>query len=286
MSQSPEFSLIVATAGRTAELDLLLSSLVKQQSGTDNFEVIICDQNPPGYLEAVLARYRQSLSLVHLYSERKSLSYSRNKGIAEAQGKFLTFPDDDCQYYPDTIQVMHNQLQRENEIDLLIGTVYDRQQQKYVFKKTPAQSTLVTKYNFHAFVSSIALVVRNNNIRFDENFGIGEAYHSNEDADLLLSCIEKKFKLLYIPELQFCHPPYDARNMSVEKLGRYGIGFGALVRKHLSPVLLYLFIKVLVFQVLMMAKALFSFNLTELQRRKAALSGRIKGFFIFKKSAL
>lgn len=284
MQQLPEFSLVVATAGRTIELDALLNSLLSQELNSSFFEVIICDQNPSGFLEQVLSKYKDSLSIVHLYSPRKSLSHSRNLGIARARGTYLTFPDDDCQYYPDTLAVIHKWLSNEIKCDVLIGTVYDREKQKYVFKKTPEVQTVVTKHNFHAFVSSIAMVVRNKEVQFDERFGIGEAYHSNEDADLLLTCLSRNFNLLFVPDLQFYHPPYDASNMSIEKLKRYGIGFGALVRKHWSSALLYLFFKVLVFQVLMMLKALILLEFSEFSRRKAALRGRIRGFLIFKKA--
>jgi len=284
MQHSPKFSLIVATAGRTVELDSLLNSLCQQQIPVSNFEVIICDQNPLGFLDTVISKYRASLSLVHLLSSRKSLSHSRNLGIKIAKGEFLTFPDDDCQYYPDTLKIALEALDKNKTIDLLIGTVYDREKQKFVFKKTPTVQTTITKNNFHSFVSSIAIVVRNRQILFDERFGIGEMYHSNEDADLLLTCLENDFHLHFTPELQFYHPPYDASNMSTEKLMRYGIGFGALVRKHLSITLLNLYFKVIVFQILMMMKALLQGSVTEFKRRKAALAGRIKGFIVFRAS--
>lgn len=281
MQSAPKFSLIVATAGRKEELDQLLASLCQQQLPASFFEVIICDQNPPGFLDEVLSKYKPHLDLVHIFSPKKSLSHSRNLGIQQARGSFLSFPDDDCQYYADTLQVCYQTFEQQSDIDLLLGTVYDRKKKTFVFKRTPVEETRVTKNNFHAFVSSIAIIVRNKNIKFDERFGIGERFHSNEDADLLLTCLKNGFKLVYIPTLQFYHPPYDANNMSVEKLYRYGIGFGALVRKHLSPALFYLYFKVIVFQILMITKALLQFNFTELKRRQAALNGRIKGFFLF-----
>ena len=54
-------SLAIATIGRTAELERLLDSLCAQSH--QNFEVLIADQNPMGFLTASLNRYEGKLRI-------------------------------------------------------------------------------------------------------------------------------------------------------------------------------------------------------------------------------
>lgn len=282
MSHLLEFSLVVATAGRLTELDHFLLSLCQQKLSGDLFEVIICDQNEPGFLNDLVSKYSGKLKILHLYSTRKSISYSRNLGIDSAKGRYLTFPDDDCLYYADTLYTLSQELKKYQYPEMLIGTVYDRTNKKYVFKKTPTSNQNINFWNFHVMVSSISIAVKNNNIKFDERFGIGEKYHSNEDADLILTCLESDNRLVFSENLQFFHPPYSSVNMSSEKLLRYGIGFGALCRKHFNFPISILFFKVIVFQLLMITKSLATLNRIELLRRWNALKGRIIGFKIYR----
>lgn len=282
---APRYSLIVATFNRRDELRTLLQSLTRQQLPLHLFETIIVDQNPPGFLDDIITEFKTELSLVCLTSGRKSLSASRNAGIRVAKGNFLLFPDDDCTYYEDTLKSLDQCLSKKPGLELVIGTVFDRQRGTHVFKKTPATSCPIRIGNFHAFVSSIALAVANKQVQFDEDFGIGEKYHSNEDADLILNCLKRGFSSWYLADMQFNHPPYNAQTMSREKLYNYGIGFGALVRKHLSAAILFLYFKVLVYQVLKIMQAALQGNGEEIKRRYAALSGRCKGFILYRRKS-
>jgi hypothetical protein len=98
---------------------------------------------------------------------------------------------------------------------------------------------------------------------------------------MILTFLDKKLRVIYSPLIEFDHPPYNASTMSIDKLRKYGIGFGAMCKKHLSPVILLLFLKVLTFQFLMILKGFITFNKLEIKRRRAAFTGRIKGFFLY-----
>ena len=93
-------SLITSTLGRREILGRLLTSL-EQQSYRD-FQIIIVDQNPDGYLDAVLAGHRQTLNLHHIRSP-KGVSRGRNAGLQASTGEILAFPDDDCWYPPELL---------------------------------------------------------------------------------------------------------------------------------------------------------------------------------------
>lgn len=277
-----KFSLVVATLNRKTELQMFLDSITNQTLDRLLFEVIIVDQNENDLINEVINTYSNHLNIEYIKSNRKGLSYNRNIGLKRAKGEYIAVPDDDCVYYPDTLEKALTQLSTFSFPDMIIGRVYDRNLGRYIFKKTPEYSIKIEQDNFYSVVSSITFFFRKSDIKFDEDFGIGEKYCSNEDGDLILSILEKGGKVIYSPLIEFNHPPYDSKTMGLEKLYKYGIGFGAMCRKHFSVLILILFLKVLVFQFLMLCKETLVFNFYLAKRRRVALSGRLNGFFLYK----
>ncbi len=78
------FSLIVATLGRTAELQRLFESLERQTHR--DFEVIVVDQNTDGRLLPILDAFATKLTIRRLTSI-PGLSRARNVGLREATGE-------------------------------------------------------------------------------------------------------------------------------------------------------------------------------------------------------
>ncbi len=279
-----KFSLIVATFNRSFELELFLESLVNQTFPASLFEVIIVDQNESDLIDPIVSMYSGRLKITHIRSGRKGLSYNRNLGIAASTGEYLCVPDDDCTYYPDTLQEVVNQLDFLQEPDMIIGKVFNRDRKKYVFKKTPANSIVVNKSNFYHLVSSITIFFKKNEILFDEDFGIGAKYHSNEDGDFILTFLSAGKMVIYSPLIECNHPPYSPENMSRQKLYEYGIGFGAMCRKFSSVNLFILFAQVLAFQSLMVLRYLITFDKENRVRRWKSLLGRVVGFITYRSS--
>jgi glycosyltransferase involved in cell wall biosynthesis len=277
-----KFSLIVATLNRGPELEVLLESLVNQTFPTSLFEVVIVDQNNSDLILPIVSAYSQRISINHIKSPQKGLSYNRNIGIQASKGEYLCVPDDDCTYYPDTLQAVFNQLEFWQMPDMVIGKVFDRESGKYIFKKTPDKSIIVNKSNFYHLVSSITIFFKKSEIMFDENFGIGATYPSNEDGDFILTFLSNNKRVIYSPLIDCNHPPYSAENMSRQKLFDYGIGFGAMCRKHMSLNMLILFFKVFAFQFLMILRYLILLDKENITRRWKSLSGRCAGFINYR----
>src|SRR5271156_3083099 len=93
--EMPAVSLVMCTYGRTDCIIRLVCSLETQTSS--DFELIIVDQNPPGALDAIIARASQKLQVRYVRSE-PGLSRARNVGIKHHRGAIVAFPDDDCWY--------------------------------------------------------------------------------------------------------------------------------------------------------------------------------------------
>ncbi|MFZ0598785.1 MAG: glycosyltransferase family A protein, partial [Flavobacterium sp.] len=121
-----KISLIVSTYGRYKEVELLFESIANQDCNFEIFEVIVVDQNDNLNLDALIADYSTKFNLVHFKADFKGLSKAKNKGIDLARGLIITFPDDDCTFYPDTISNALNFFQINPEIDIVYGSVFER----------------------------------------------------------------------------------------------------------------------------------------------------------------
>jgi glycosyltransferase involved in cell wall biosynthesis len=75
------FSLIIATLGRTKELETLFDSLASQ--AYPEFECIIVDQNPDRRVKDIVDRWRDVLPL-RVVDSAPGLSRARNVGLAFA----------------------------------------------------------------------------------------------------------------------------------------------------------------------------------------------------------
>ncbi len=115
-------SVIVATYQRTKELNRALDSLATQTY--DNLEIILVDDNQsPAWNEKVAAivedfmRRNPTVSMKVIVNRRNQGSAkTRNIGISESSGQFVTFLDDDDMYLPDKVK---------NQVSFMLKGNYD-----------------------------------------------------------------------------------------------------------------------------------------------------------------
>ncbi|WP_323078759.1 glycosyltransferase family A protein, partial [Aeromonas hydrophila] len=117
-----KFSLIVATINRVEPLDLLFRSLCIQTY--KNFEVILVDQNTKGQLDGLVNKYAEKLDIKRIFSE-KGLSKARNRGLDMADGDIVCFPDDDCWYYPNTLEIVKSKFSKNQSVFGFTGRCID-----------------------------------------------------------------------------------------------------------------------------------------------------------------
>ncbi|HFQ4952809.1 TPA: glycosyltransferase family 2 protein [Vibrio vulnificus] len=224
-----KFSLILATIGRKEEICRLFDSLSKQKY--NNLEVILVDQNEPGYLSEVVDKYTSFIDIKHIYSPR-GLSVARNVGLKHASGDIYCFPDDDCWYYPDTLLKVKDQLKNNSSLFGVTGRCVDENGYESV-AKFGAKDTIIDRINVFSSAVSITLFVRKNTIKFNELIGAGadSIYGSGEETDYVLSLLECGYVLRYSPELVVGHPNVMTFPSS-ERAFKYGCGMGYLLRTH------------------------------------------------------
>lgn len=189
----PSISLVLATLGRADEISRLVESLAKQTQTLH--ELVVVDQNPDDRVIPYLAQARQTgLAVKHLRLTKPNLSAARNRGIAEASGDVIAFPDDDCWYAPDLIEQVQLAFLQYPGWDALVAQWVE--QAEGVGRQVVEGQTL-SAAAWRQFrggeASSISLFVKASALRrfggFDDRFGVGQWFGAGEETDLLLNLL-------------------------------------------------------------------------------------------------
>lgn len=223
-------SLIVCTLGRTEPLRRLLASLAEQRYRS--FEVIVVDQNPETYLDAVLDAH-PGLPLVRLRSA-KGLSRGRNAGLKQASGEIIGFPDDDCWYDPGVVASADRFFASHPDVDLLSGRTLDAEGNDSVNRYWP-ESGPITRANVFGTGNSNTIFIRRQVVTgvrgFDETLGVGAStpFQAGEESDFLLRSLERGHRGFYDRDFVVRH---DQVSETMERLHAYSVGFGRVARLH------------------------------------------------------
>ncbi len=235
---SPRLSLIVATHGRTHELRRLLASVVEGDS--DEIEVIVVDQNPPGFLDPVLDEFAGALQLVHLRAARGA-SRARNVGLRSARGEVVGFPDDDSFFPPGTLRALGLAFELDPSRDGVIGTFIDPNGAPGLPWPDPpgwVSPAVVWRrtVTFTCFVRRETLAAVEG---FAEEMGPGadSTCQSGEDGDLMLRVLKLGARVWHDPEIKVAHPPLfpDFSRWTRNKRYRYARSDGQVLRRHPMP---------------------------------------------------
>ncbi len=235
-SETVKISLVVATLGRTVQLDRLFESLARQDF-TD-FEVIVVDQNPDDRLEYLVKRsWAFPLSRIHTPNAR-GLSRARNAGWKVAKGELVIFPDDDC-WYPPWLLSRGTKLLAASQGDVLTGRAADESGRDINgrYSKAPHR---VDRSN--VWISGIEWVMlfRKSALQavkgFDEEIGVGAStpWQACEGQDILLRILDKGLTCHFDPTFFGHHMEFDQlAPKAMQAKGReYGRGLGYVLRVH------------------------------------------------------
>lgn len=279
-----DISLIVATYGRYQEVDKFLDSISRQEYDLKKIEVIIADQNDNIDLAPVVEKYKDRYTINHIRVSEKGLSKSKNLGIEAASGAIVSFPDDDCCFYPDTVSNAIRFFDRHPGTDVIYGKVYDRESGENIMREWLNHEKKLNLKNFHLNYSSIACFSRKKDLTFDTHFGVGAYYGSGEELDYVITAIKRKYTVVYTPSVEVWHPQLNVQSMNADKVYRYAKGYAAVLKKHVCPELLVLLTGSIGMQVVLLAKAILALNKPDIRKRRFAIAGRLAGFYEFKRS--
>jgi len=239
MSDQPEFSLVVPTLGRTDEVAALLASIARSERRS--YEVIVVDQNRDGRLDALCREWAQRLPLQQLPMDGRGAALARNLGARQACGRFLNFPDDDCELLPHTLDQAANLL-RETGAPVVVGASVDR---AGTFSNTrfATGARWITPRTLWGRCIEFTIFFERKTFAssggFDPRFGVGARYGADEGPELLLRLMRSlpPRSVYYSDCVRFYHPD-KARSFDPADIARshsYARGSGALLAKVPEP---------------------------------------------------
>jgi len=271
-------SLVIPTYGRYEEVRKLLFSISRQTVPPEQIEVIVVDQNEKINLTDVIKEYNDSLKIKHIKSTVKGVAYNKNLGLKAATADIITFPDDDCTFYEDTVEKALEMFKELPDASVIYGRVYDRERKRNVMRHWPTETKKLDKFNFHLRYSAITCFTRVNTLMFDERFGTGSKYGVGEELDYIMQALRSGYKIYYTPDIDVWHPELNVNVMSEEKTYYYALGYGATFRKNMLVQFLIIYLLSCSYQLLSAAKEFFKGDRMLARKRWLALKGRVAGF--------
>lgn len=235
-----KFSLVMATLGRDKEIERLFDSLCAQS--WRDFEVIVIDQNEDDRVVRVIQRFSDRLRIRHLTSE-KGLSRARNVGLRQADGDVVCFPDDDCWYQSDTLEMVNSVFKADAEVMGVTGCSIDEAGRYSQGRWSPVELE-VDRYNVWTCATSYTIFLRREAAavagEFDPTLrvGSGTRWGAGEEVNYLLKVVRAGMRLRYLPFLQVHHSEpiqvMDAR--AYQRARMYNRGLGRVLKLNRYPV--------------------------------------------------
>ncbi len=229
-------SIIISTKNKPwSVLSRTLDSIVS--SDFNGLETILVDQNMGNEIESEIKGNKEYASIQHVKSPGKGLSKGRNLGISRSLGSWLLFFDDDAVLSEGTLQDIAPLLvQNQGERRIFYGSIFTLETNRPYLKKSITMGNRVTLLNFDT-VPSIAFFFNRclfDEIGlFDENLGAGMKFGGGEESDIIIRALKKQFRIDFTKDFKVYHPSSDISLTSLTKRESYGMGFGALYRKHM-----------------------------------------------------
>ncbi len=225
-----------------------------------------------------------------------SLSKARNELLKLAKNYFGEYDyfihiDDDAYIYDYNILIQSLlYLKRNNIKGLIIGSVCKPNLDpinKHI--KNFKNFKELNIFNHNAIMGSCICYgteVANNTNLFDERFGLGSRFGGSEETEIFFKVLDNKIKIIYNPCFIVIHPPTYKNQYGIKKMFNYGVGRGAVYKKHLhiNRVIMYYFLFVsLISNLILLIFGFLSFNKSFGIRNTGLFIGKIYGFFLYKK---
>ena len=274
-----DFSLIVGTLGRTAPLRLFLESLREQPGCT--FELILIDQTEHGLPAGITDGCGFP---VRVFRRPPGLSACRNFGMRHAAGRFVAFPDDDCEYPPGLLGSILAEFLREPALGGISTRVTDRAGRFSAGGYMASAPCRMTPGNIWRTAVSPSLFFRRESLgdaAFDERLGAGggTVFGSGEETDFCLTLLERGVRLDYMPRYTVFHPVYEGP-WNGGRAYRYGCGFGAVLRKHGASIPTVM--RFAGYQFVRALQRLLTGQIARAGYHFRQAVGRLRGYFLFK----
>jgi glycosyltransferase involved in cell wall biosynthesis len=138
----------------------------------------------------------------------KGISKSRNSGLNNVSSEFTLITDEDIRFKNGFDKVILSSFANNPKADIIVFQMETNEGKPLkIYKKNSAWLNVMGIMK----VSSVEIafrteVIKNQNLKFDENFGLGSKYPTGEEAIFLADALRKRLKILYVPIPIVIHP--------------------------------------------------------------------------------
>lgn len=188
--EESKISIILPTYNSDNVLENAIKSVIEQTY--KNWELIIIENGKKGQAKQIAQSFNDK-RIIYMYQEQPNVSNARNVGLENVTGKYVSFIDSDDRYDKDFLQKLVEYLE-QNDLQL-VTCGYRKLSDKSkmlikdntsILKTTNIKEYLeITKENYlynelwnKVYISSI---IKENNIKFDANYELGEDFIFNLD---------------------------------------------------------------------------------------------------------
>ncbi|MCD8841710.1 bifunctional glycosyltransferase family 2 protein/CDP-glycerol:glycerophosphate glycerophosphotransferase [Staphylococcus arlettae] len=181
-------------------IDSVLNNIVTHTT----FEILLINDGSTDNSDTLCQNYASTHEQIkYYYHDNRGVSYTRNRGLDLAQGKYIMFLDADDLIEKHTIESIFDSFETyENEADILTYPLYRKIQNKimphvrnYTFKKKGA-TQLYNIYEF-PFINQSTMNIVVKNLTQNEKVYFDESLHYAEDAFFNTQMILKQQNIIY-----------------------------------------------------------------------------------------
>lgn len=224
-SDRVSISCILPTYQRNADLEVLLSCLVVQNLGKEEYEVILVEDGQDEKTAQLIQRFEPLLNLIHLTNPvpRRNVACLRNQGLVLAQGALILFLDDDT-IIPQ--EYFLGRLVQQFAADLSVGAIQIPGEASYGLWRT--------RYEFLDRYSFATRCVAYRRSALMKIGGFSEELISYEDIELSIRFTISDGRFFRTEDLYYRHPPLFFDNWKKPLCN--GLSFLRLFRHYSKPV--------------------------------------------------
>jgi GT2 family glycosyltransferase len=228
-----DFSIIVPTYNRPAELTACLDALAALDFPRDRFEVIVVDDGSEPPAAQVVGRFAHSLAVTSIRQSRSGPAGARNAGAGVASGTYLAFTDDDCRPAPGWLSAFSSVLNSQPMAMTGGGTLNALVESACSTASHLVQDLVYTHYNadpLHArFFASNNIAM--SACEFRAIGGFDGCFRTSEDRDLCDRWRASGRAMIYVPQAMVFH----AHRLGLAGFWKQHVGYGRGARRfHLA----------------------------------------------------
>lgn len=201
-----DLSVIIPTYKRTDSIVRLVKLLLQQQGA--QIEVLVIDQNPPGYFSAEAMQLFNQVKYLHQSSP--NASSARNFGFGHASAKYILFLDDDL--VPDElfckkgIEILNNCPEAGSFVPLVYSVNEDKPAALSNLKRKSLKNEQCGGFQITDSISAAVFFRRE---YFEKTGGFDphlfEYARTAEDQELFIRMNRRKLSLWCMPQLEIFH---------------------------------------------------------------------------------